>query len=98
MEMQEKPGYWAVIPAPVRYDADLAPMARLIYAEISSLVGQTGYCYASNAYFMRLFEITERTLQRHLKALEQRGYLSTEDGDGGQGRRRIYAGLEPRQK
>ena len=90
-----KPGYWAVLPADVRYDPDLPPMARLLYAEISSLTDQTGFCYASNAYFLRVFEIAERTLQRHLRVLEEHGYLRIEDGDGGHGRRKIFTGINP---
>ena len=90
-----KPGYWAVLPADVRYDPGLPPMARLLYAEISSLTDQTGFCYASNAYFLRVFELSERTLQRHLRVLETHGYLRIEDGDGGHGRRRIFTGINP---
>lgn len=93
--VQQKPGYWAVLPADVRYDPDLPPMARLLYAEISSLTDKEGFCYASNAYFLRVFEIAERTLQRHLRVLEEHGYLRIEDGDGGQGRRKIYTGINP---
>ena len=34
---QERPGYWAVLPASVRYDETLPPNAKLIYAEIAAL-------------------------------------------------------------
>ena len=90
-----KPGYWAVLPADVRYDPALPPMARLLYAEISALTDQQGYCYASNAYLQRVFELSERTLQRHLRVLEARGFLRVENGDGGRGRRKIFAGINP---
>jgi len=70
-------------------------MARLLYVEISALTNRTGYCYAANAYFMRLFRITERTLQGHLRTLKERGYIRIENGDGGAGRRRIYGGINP---
>ena len=43
------PGYWAVIPAEVRYDDALPANAKLLYGEISSLCDQKGYCYASVA-------------------------------------------------
>ena len=91
----EKPSYWAVIPADIRYDQKLPPMARLLYAEISSLTNATGYCFASNEHFTQLFEESERTLQRHLKALEAGGYITVLDGDVGTGRRKIYAGVNP---
>jgi len=95
MDTAEKPNYWAMIPASVRYDTELPPMARLLYAEISSLTDLRGFCFASNAYFMRLFGFSERTLQRHLRALEKNGCIRVEDGDGGSGRRKIYGGINP---
>ena len=95
VRMEEKPGYWAVIPAEVRYDAALPPMARLLYAEISALTGQNGYCYACNAYFQALYGVTERTVQNLLRALQASGYIRILDGTGGAQRRKIYAGVNP---
>jgi hypothetical protein len=94
-EPAAKPTFWAVLPAAVRYDSALPPNAKLLYAEISSLTDQRGYCYASNEYFMKLFSLSERTIQGLLKALRCGGYIRIADGDGGSGRRKIYAGLNP---
>ena len=91
----ENPGFWAVLPAQVRYDAELPSTAKLLYAEISALTDQRGYCYAPNSYFMKLYRISERTLQDHLRALKVRGFIRIADGDGGSGRRKIYAGINP---
>ena len=87
--------YWAILPAPVRYDPNLSPAAKILYAEISSLTNEVGYCFASNGYFMNLYGMAERTLQRHLKALADGGYIQIQDGDGGSGRRKIFAGILP---
>ena len=96
LEIQnEKPSYWAVLPATVRYDEKLPASAKLIFAEISALTEKRGFCYASNEYLMQLFDVSERTLQRHLKALEGRGYIQILDGEGGAGRRKIFAGINP---
>lgn len=92
---KEKPGYWAVLIPEIRYDETLPDKAKLLYAEISSLTGSTGYCYASNDYFMRLYGIGERTLQRHLKSLADAGYIRIVDGQGGKVLRKIYAGISP---
>jgi hypothetical protein len=66
-----------------------------LYAEISSLTDQLGYCFASNDYFQTLYGLSDRTIQRHLKALEAGGYIRIEDGEGGAGRRKIFAGANP---
>lgn len=92
---EEKPGYWAVIPAAVRYDPKITAGAKLLYAEISALTDRRGYCYASNAYFQRLYAVSEPTVQRYLRALREGGYIAIADGDGGSGRRKIYAGVNP---
>ncbi len=90
-----KPSYWAVLPAAVRYDPQLPAGAKLIYAEISALTDRTGYCYASNAYFQKLYGISEPTVQRYLRALKAAGCIRIQDGDGGSGRRKIFAGVNP---
>ena len=52
--MELQPSYYAVIPANVRYDKTLPPLARLMYAEITALSNQYGYCFATNKYFAEL--------------------------------------------
>ena len=51
------PSYYAVLPAKVRYDPDLPPNAKLLYAEITALAGEHGYWgreYACQAYILAL--------------------------------------------
>ena len=79
----------------MRYAPELPAAAKILYAEISSLTDARGYCFASNAYFMELFGMAERTLQRHLAALVKGGYIRIQDGDGARGRRKIFAGINP---
>ena len=90
-----KPSYWAVLPAAVRYDPALPANAKLLYAEISSLTDGRGFCWASNAYFERLYDLSERTIIRLIHALEAAGYIRIEDADGGSATRKIYAGVNP---
>ena len=94
-EETAKPSYWAVLPAGIRYDPEITAGAKLLYAEISSLTDARGYCWASNGYFQKLYGISEPTVQRYLRALKAGGYIKIADGDGGQGRRKIYAGVNP---
>ena len=57
-----KPGYWAVLPAKVRYDEELRPNAKLIYAEITALADSTGFCWAKNKYLSELFGLSKKTV------------------------------------
>lgn len=94
-EPEAKPNYWAVLPAAIRYDPELSASAKLLYAEISSLTGAAGYCYAANAYFERLYDLSERTVSRLIRELAARGYIRVEDGEGGKKTRKLYAGINP---
>jgi len=94
-EETAKPSYWAVLPAAIRYDPEIPASAKLLYAEISSLTDSRGYCWASNAYFERLYDLSERTIVRLIRALENAGYIRILDAGGGSARRKIAAGINP---
>ena len=95
--LNDKPGYWAVLPAQVRYDPTIPPNAKLLYAEISALTDASGYCFATNAYFEQLYDLSERTVSRLISTLESAGYIRIEDKAGGREQRKIYAGINPLQ-
>ena len=71
----KNPGYYAVIPSDVRYDDSIPPNAKLLYGEISALIGAEGYCFASNDYFAELYKTTRETIARQLTKLEQAGHI-----------------------
>ena len=75
----EKPSYYAILPAIVRYDKNLSQFAKLIYAEITALSNKEGYCWANNFYFANLYETTVRTVQRALNDLEKQQYIYKEN-------------------
>lgn len=77
-EVQSKPGYYAILPAGVRYDKRLAPMERILYAEITALAQKDGSCWAKNSYFCELFEASESTVRRWVSNLQKCGYILTE--------------------
>lgn len=87
-------GYWAVVPAPILNDDGLPPQAKFLYPVISSLTEETGFCWASNEYLSKWFGVTERTVSRWVKALEQGGYIRCEMRPTDKGHQRvIYAGI-----
>lgn len=76
--MEEKPNYYAVIPANVRYDNDLNANSKLLYGEISALSNKYGYCVATNEYFSNLYSVSTRTITDWIKQLEVKHYVRTE--------------------
>ena len=67
--------YYAIIPADVRYDKRLKPLARLLYGEITALCNEKGYCWASNSYFAKLYEVSDITISRYISELKEYGYI-----------------------
>lgn len=76
--MNEKPNYYAIIPASVRYDDKLRDKAKLLYGEIVALSNKDGYCYASNKYFADLYKVSKMTISSLIKELEENSYIETE--------------------
>ena len=73
----ERPSYYAILPSIVRYDNDLKPNEKLLYAEISALMDVRGYCWASNKYFAELFDVTPETVSRWVSHLTSKSYLQS---------------------
>lgn len=73
--MENKRNFYAILPAFVRYDKDLSSTSKLIYAEITALCNDRGYCWASNNYFSSLFDVSDRQIQRILKQLVDKKYI-----------------------
>jgi hypothetical protein len=71
----DKPNYYAIIPANVRYSKKLTPNAKLLYAEITALCNMNGKCTASTEYFCRLYEVSRVSIQKWLKILEDNNHI-----------------------
>ncbi len=71
-----KKNYYAIIPAEVRYDKRLKPLARLLYGEITALTNDKGYCWATNNYFANLYSISSATVSRYISQLKEYGYIT----------------------
>lgn len=76
--IKERPAYYAIIPASVRYDTRITPNAKVLYGEITALCNEKGFCWASNNYFSELYEVTPQAISKWIKSLSDCGYLSLE--------------------
>jgi hypothetical protein len=74
----DKPSYYAILTADVRYDKTLKPLARLLFAEITALCNKEGYCWASNQYFAELYEVDKTTVSGWIGQLKTRGYITVQ--------------------
>lgn len=85
-----QPGFYAIIPASVRYCKDIPAAAKLLFGEIVALTSVKGYCFAQNPYFMDLYDVDRSTIKRWLAALAGQGFIRVEL-DPSTNERRIYA-------
>lgn len=85
----DSPTFYAIIPANVRYCKGLKPNAKLLYGEITALCNRDGYCWAENAYFAELYEVSEETVSRWISDLKKFGFVSIEMENEGRFVRKI---------
>jgi len=74
----DKPAYYAIIPATVRYDQRLTPNAKLLYGEITALCHQEGFCWAGNQYFADLYEVSKTSISTWIGNLKDAGHITVE--------------------
>lgn len=75
---ERQPSYYAIIPSTVRYDENLKFAERLLYGEITALIGKEGYCFASNNYFAKLFGVIPGTISRWISHLSRLEYIKVD--------------------
>jgi hypothetical protein len=74
--MDEKPSYFSILPANVRYDSRLRPNEKLLYSEITALSNKYGYCTASNKYFANVYDVSTRAIKKWITDLERLNYIT----------------------
>lgn len=75
--MEEKPNFYAIIPANIRY-ADITPNAKLLYGEITALSSKEGFCFASNQYFADLYKVSKVSISKWIKELIDNKFIESE--------------------
>ncbi len=88
--MENKPSYYSIIPASVRYCEDLPPGSKLLYGEITALCNKEGFCWANNYYFSKLYQVDKKTVSRWINQLTKHGFLRSEVNDQQGNSRKIF--------
>ena len=70
-----KPNYYAILTSEVRYNENLTPNAKLLYAEITALINMNGVCFASNSYFANLYGKSKTTVSKWVSELVKEGFV-----------------------
>ena len=76
--MNEKPSYYSILTANVRYDKRLKANEKLLFSEITALSNKYGYCTATNGYFSNLYEVSKTSISTWINNLKRCGYLEIE--------------------
>lgn len=78
MIAEERPNYYSILPATVRYDKELKPNEKLLYSEITALTNKHGECWATNRYFANLFQVSVWSVSNWIKHLGNLGYIDVQ--------------------
>ncbi len=74
-----KPAFYAIIPASVRYHTELTPNAKLLYGEITALCNKNGYCWAHNKYFSDLYEVSKISISKWISQLIKYEFIDSQE-------------------
>lgn len=80
---------FGVIPSTVRYDERLSANAKILYAELTSIMDVKGYCFITNSELAELYNVSLTTMSKWIKNLIDCGYIETENMYSRYGKKRL---------
>ena len=98
METERYPSYYSVIPALVRYDKELTYFEIILYGELVAMATLLGYCYCTNDYLERLYNVSTPTITRAIQKLSKRGHIFVKIDQAAGNERKIYVVTPPLEK
>ena len=88
---EQKPTYFTILPAPVRYDDNLSCLEKILYSEIVALTNMNGVCTATNNYFANLYNKNDKYISSCINKLSKLGHVRIENDNN---IRKIYVGMK----
>ena len=94
-EMPERFSLYTVFPTTLFFRRDLTDSDKMLYGLLSCMADLYGYAFPKNSTLRKYLgkpgkPVSEDTVSRRLKALEDAGAIRIEGGKGGRGIRKIY--------
>lgn len=94
-EMPEHFSIYTVFPTSLFFRRDLTDSDKMLYGLLSCMANLYGYAFPKNSTLRKYLgkpgkPVSEDTVSRRLKALEDAGAIRIESGKGGRGIRKIY--------
>lgn len=69
------PTYYTILPACIRFNANIPQGAKLLRSDISVLSLKRGYCFSTNDYFARIHQVKTRTICDWIHVLKEERYI-----------------------
>lgn len=74
--MEKQFSTFSVIPTEIIINKEISSTSKLLYAVISSLTNEKGYCWASNKYLGELIDVSDRQIRNNLSELLEEDLIS----------------------
>ena len=72
---KEKPNYYGILPADVRYCTCICSNAKVLYTEFTALSNKKGYCWPTNEYFANLYKKSTASISTWIKQLKEQKFI-----------------------
>lgn len=69
------PTYYTILPAEIRIDMRLTAFEKILYSDILALANKKGYCYATNQYFAKTYQMSISSISHAISKLVDLEYI-----------------------
>lgn len=70
-----QPTYYTILPSEIRLDKRLSAFDKILYSDILALSSKIGYCYATNKYFAKVYQMSISTISQSISKLVEAGLI-----------------------
>ncbi|MBP2014700.1 helix-turn-helix domain-containing protein [Anaerococcus degeneri] len=67
--------YYTILPAEIRLDKRLSAFEKILYSDILALANKKGYCYATNQYFAKTYQMSISSISHAISKLVEFDFI-----------------------